>query len=148
MNVLPVIGRVGRDAVTRYTNAGKAVTGWALAVDTGWGDNKKTVWLDCSLWGERGAKVGEHIRKGDRLGVTGELGTREHDGKTYVTLDVRDVTLLAPKREGEQTQRQAPARPAPARPSAPPADTRESGGALDDEIPFAPPITRRNWACF
>lgn len=131
MNVLTVIGRIGRDAVTRYTQNEKAITGWTVAVDTGWGENKKTTWLDCKLWGERGVKLADRIKKGDRIGVTGELGTREHEGKTYVTLDVRDVTMLAPKRDGEQPQRQAPSRPAPSRPSAPQADDFD-----DSEIPF------------
>lgn len=123
MNNFSAVGRIGRDAVTRFTQAGKAVTGWALAVDSGWGDNKKTTWLDCTLWGERGQKVAEHIRKGDRLGVVGEIGTREHDGKTYVTLDVKDVTLLGDKKEGQsggtssrqggQQQRERPQQQAP-----------------------------------
>jgi len=107
MNVFTGIGRIGRDAVTRHTPSGKPVTNWALAIDNGYGDNKQTVWLDCTMWDERGAKVAEYIRKGDRLGVTGEIGTREHDGKTYVTLRVANVELLAPKREGsEQPARQ------------------------------------------
>ena len=135
MNVFTAIGRVGRDAQTRYTQAGKAVTGWALAVDRGWGDNKQTTWLDCSLWGERGEKLAEHIRKGDRLGVVGEIGTREHDGKTYVTLDVRDVTLLGGKpNTGNGTSRQSAPRATqrPARATdAPPADDFDDG-----EIPF------------
>lgn len=120
MNAFSGIGRVGRDAVTRHTTNGKAVTGWSLAIDTGFGDNKTTTWLDCSAWGDRFSKVGEHIRKGDRLGVVGEIGTREHEGKTYVTLNVRDVTLLGEKKAGESR---------PAR-SAPPAD--DDG----DSIPF------------
>lgn len=99
MNNCNFIGRVGKDAVTRHTQAGKAVTGWSLAVDKGWGDRKETIWLDCSLWGERGEKLAQHITKGSQLGVTGELGTREHDGKTYITLDVRDVTLVGGKPE-------------------------------------------------
>jgi single-strand DNA-binding protein len=97
VNNCSFVGRVGKDAVTRFTQAGKAVTGWSLAIDKGWGDNKQTIWLDCTLWGERGEKIAPNILKGDRLGVVGELGTREHDGKTYVTLDVRDVTLLGNK---------------------------------------------------
>lgn len=108
MNNYTAIGRIGRDAVTRYTQAGKPVTGFSLAVDRGWGDNKQTVWLDCTIWGERGEKLAEHIRKGDRLGVTGEIGTREHDGKTYVTLDVRDVTLLGDKSANGNASRSAP----------------------------------------
>lgn len=132
MNSCNFIGRVGRDAVTRYTQAGKAVTGWALAVDSGWGDNKQTTWLDCSLWGDRGTKLAEYITKGSQLGVSGEIGTREHEGKTYVTLNVRDVTLISGKRES------APPKPKPA----PQAD---SGGFVDDDIPFAPLGKRAHW---
>ncbi len=120
MNVLNAIGRVGRDAVVRYTQAGKAVLSFPLAVDDGWGDNKTTTWLDCSLWGDRGEKLAEHITKGSQLGVTGSIGTREHDGKTYVTLRLADVTLVggkpqsgdaksgAPQQRSQRPQRQAP----------------------------------------
>lgn len=144
MNNFSAVGRIGRDAVTRFTQAGKAVTGWALAVDSGWGDNKKTVWLDCTLWGERGQKVAEHIRKGDRLGVVGEIGTREHDGKTYVTLDVKDVTLLGSRQEGQsggtssrqggQQQRERPQRAT---------DNAPRDEFADDDIPFL--SMRGNW---
>lgn len=127
MNNCNFIGRVGKDAVTRHTQAGKAVTGWSLAVDKGWGERKETIWLDCSLWGERGEKLGQHITKGSQLGVTGELGTREHDGKTYITLDVRDVTLVGGKPE-RQEPRQRSAEP---RQKAAPADD-----FADDDIPF------------
>ena len=139
MNCFNAIGRIGRDAQTRYTQGGKAVTGWSLAVDRGFGENKQTVWIDCTIWGERGQKVGPLILKGDRLGVTGELGTREHDGKTYVTLDVRDVTLLGEKRDGQQQGRtsstgsrgSAPQRERPQRATdQPPMDD------FSDEIPF------------
>lgn len=121
MNVFSAIGRVGKDAQTRYTGNGNAVTGWSLAVDNGFGDKKQTVWFDCSAWGERFTKVAEYIKKGDRLGVTGEVGTREHDGKTYVTLNVRDVALLAAKKEGAPSRSNAPA---------------PSGDDPNDEIPF------------
>jgi single-strand DNA-binding protein len=112
MNIFTGIGRIGRDAITRHTTSGKAVTSWALAIDSGYGDNRQTIWLDCSMWDERGAKVGEYICKGDKLGVTGELGTREHDGKTYVTLRVANVDLLAPKRDVPSQDKPKPA-PAP-----------------------------------
>ncbi len=129
MNNCSFVGRVGRDAVVRYTQAGKAVTGWALAVDRGWGDQKQTVWLDCSWWGDRGTKVADFIKKGDRLAVTGELGTREHEGKVHVTLDVRDVTLLAGKPAQESAPRQSPPKG-----RATPPDSYDD--FTDDQIPF------------
>ena len=106
MNSFNAIGRVGKDAVTRQAGNSQ-VTGFSLAVDSGFGDKKQTLWLDCSAWGDRFAKVGEYITKGSQLGVTGELGTREHDGKTYLTLRVADVTLVGGKRDdGERRPQQ------------------------------------------
>lgn len=109
MNNYNAIGRVGKDAQTRFTQGGDPVTGWSLAVDSGYGDKKQTLWLDCSLWGKRGEKVAEYITKGSQLGVTGELGTREHDGKTYLTLRVGEVSLIGGRQEsGGRPQRSAP----------------------------------------
>lgn len=125
MNNCTFIGRIGRDAVTRFTSNGKPVAGWSLAVDTGFGDKKTTTWLDCSLWGDRAEKLAQYILKGDRLGVVGELGTREHEGKTYVTLTVHDVTLLGDKRD--TVERAAPPKPAQA---------ASADAFVDDDIPF------------
>lgn len=144
MNVCNFIGRIGRDAVQRHTPSGKSVTNWSIAVDVGYGENKQTLWIDCTLWGERGEKIADYIRNGDKIGVSGEIGTREHDGKTYMTLNVREVELLGAKKadqpEKPQPQRQAgPARGPSEQPSGP-------GGALDeDEIPFAPRGKRSHW---
>jgi single-strand DNA-binding protein len=135
VNNCSFVGRVGKDAVTRFTQAGKAVTGWSLAIDKGWGDNKQTIWLDCTLWGERGEKIAPNILKGDRLGVVGELGTREHDGKTYVTLDVRDVTLLGnkPASSPDEGRGHKPAgKPQPARREPAPSRSEDT----EDTIPF------------
>ena len=125
MNVCTFKGRIGRDAVTRHTQAGKAVTGFSLAVDIGWGDNKQTLWLDCSLWGDRGEKLAQHLVKGSQPTVSGELGTREHDGKTYVTLNVREVS---PEWQKDGGQRQAPQRHQQAAPT--------GNDFEDDTIPF------------
>ncbi len=115
-------GRIGRDAVTRTTQSAKQVTGFALAVDSGYGDNKQTLWLDCSGWGERYAKLAPHLLKGSQVHVVGELGTREHEGKTYITVRVADIRLLGSKPAG------AAPKPAPANP------VRSDG--FDDDIPF------------
>lgn len=120
MNNFSAVGRIGKDAVTRHTQGGKAVTGFSLAVDRGWGENKQTIWLDCSAWGDRWEKVAPYLLKGSQIAVAGEIGTREHDGKTYVTLDVRDVTLVGGKSEAPKQQRQSPA----------------ASNAHDDDIPF------------
>lgn len=127
MNNCNFIGRAGKDAETRYTQGGQPVTAWSLAVDTGWGDKKKTIWLDCSYWGERGAKVAEYIRKGGQLGVTGEIGAREHDGRTYITLNVQNVTLIGGRNDDAPRQQRQQRQSTPA---------QRADDFNDDDIPF------------
>jgi single-strand DNA-binding protein len=98
VNNFSVVGRVGRDAVVRHTADGEQVAGFSVAVDSGYGDKKKTLWLDVSVWGKRAEALAKHVKKGDRIGVVGELGTREHEGKTYLTLRAGDVSLMSDKK--------------------------------------------------
>ena len=93
MNVFTASGNIGRDAEVRNAG-GTSVAGFSLAVKSGYGDKAQTVWVDCSLWGKQ-AESGlvQYLKKGQFVVVTGELGTREHEGKTYVTLRVNNVTL-------------------------------------------------------
>ena len=128
MNNCSFIGRVGRNAESRATQSGTHVLNWSMAVDSGYGTLKTTIWLDCALWGERGAKLAQYILKGHLLEAHGEIGTREHEGKTYLTLRVVDVTLIQP-REGAQDNRPAPQQGAPPQAAPAPAD-------MDDDIPF------------
>lgn len=132
--------RLGKDAEVRHTAKGEPVTGFRAAFDNGYGDNKKTEWLDCSAWGERFTKVAEYLTKGSLVLVEGEIGTREHEGKTYLTLRVSDVRLTG-KADGSrgggpvQERGEKPVR-GTARTEAPAA----AGGVDDDDIPF---ITNR-----
>jgi single-strand DNA-binding protein len=108
MKNITIAGTIGKDAATR--DAGKStVTGWSVAVDDGWGDNKKTLWFDCSLWGKRGEALERHLVKGGKVTVTGDLSTREYDGKTYMTVNANDVTLQGGKPQGQADSYQAPA---------------------------------------
>lgn len=107
MNSINIIGCVGKDAATKTVGAGNLATSWSVAVDIGWGQNKETLWFACTMWGQRGEKVAQYIKQGDQIGVTGSFSVREHDGKTYLKIDVQDVTLIGGKREGGESSRPA-----------------------------------------
>jgi single-strand DNA-binding protein len=92
MKIITIAGNIGKTAEIRTAGQNK-VTGWTVAVDDGWGDNKSTIWFDCNWWGLRGEKVAQYIQKGGKITVSGELSKREHEGKTYLTVNVNDVTL-------------------------------------------------------
>lgn len=120
--------RVGKDAVVRRTQTGKAVTGFSAAFDSGWGDSKQTIWLDCSAWGDRWEKVAQYVLRGSQIVVEGNIGTREHEGKTYITLDVSDIKLCGKPQDAPQARQQ----PAHTSQPSPPA----GGDDFDDDIPF------------
>lgn len=145
MNVYTAIGRVGKDdAKLRYTQGGDPVTGWSLAVDSGYGNKKQTLWLDCSLWGKRGEKVAEYITKGSQLGVSGELGTREHEGKTYLTLRVAEVSLIGGKSQEDGTSGSGSRGGAPRRERPTKATDAQADDFADDNLDDIPFISNRS----
>lgn len=94
-----IAGRVGRDAELRATPSGDSVLSFSVAVDSGWGDNKKTVWFRVSLWGERAEKLAQYIVKGKALLVEGDIDargykTREGEPAASLELRARNVTFL------------------------------------------------------
>jgi single-strand DNA-binding protein len=96
MKNLTIAGRLTKDAETRDAG-GSRVTGFSVAVDNWDGKTKGTLFFDASMWGDRGEKVAPHLTKGTPVTVSGDLGTREHNGKTYLTIRVADVTLQGGK---------------------------------------------------
>ncbi len=94
MKTITIAGNIGKDAVTRTTQAGDSVTGWSVAVEERQGQDKRTIWFDCSGWGKRYTALAQYLTKGSRVAVSGDLSTREHNGKTYLTIRADQVTLL------------------------------------------------------
>ena len=132
MKIITIAGNIGKDAEIRTAGQNK-VTGWTVAVDDGYGDNKRTLWFDCNWWGGRGEKVSQYIRKGEKITVSGEMSTREHEGKTYLTVNVNDVKLQGGNSGGGNSQQSGGNYDAPDQGGG-------SGGARDldgDSIPFA-----------
>lgn len=126
MNVWTFTGRIGRDAEQRITPAGDSVVNFTVAVDSGFGDKKKTTWPRCAIFGKRGSSLVGYLTKGALVAVSGEPTLREWedtDGARRVSLEVRvaEVTLL-----GGKTTAATPA-PAPQQPAA---------DDLGDDLPF------------
>ena len=135
MKQITIAGRLGKDAELRRTQGGDPVLSFPVAVDDGYGDRKSTMWFDCTVWGKRAEALSSHLAKGMAVAVSGDLGKREHDGKTYLTVRVSELTMQG----GGERQDSKPKR----------SYGEESGGMsgggtsrmaadMDDEIPFAP----------
>jgi single-strand DNA-binding protein len=123
---ITIAGNIGRDAESRTTQGGDSVTGFTVAVEDRAAREKSTIWFDVSIWGNRGEKLAQYIKKGGKIAVTGDLGRREHEGKTYLSIRADNVTLLG-SRGGDNST------------GSPSGETQhqETGrGYPDDEIPF------------
>lgn len=111
-----ISGRVGKDAEIRDAG-GNSVCSFSVASSTKVKGEDKTIWTDVTLWGTRGEKLAPYIRKGNFVVVSGELSTREYNGKTYVQLRANDIDL-GPKQDGQsrstETKREPAREPEPA----------------------------------
>ena len=115
MNIYNFTGRLGRDSETRFTQGGMAICSFTVAVDYGFGDNKGTNWIRCSLFGKRAeGKLPQYLVKGTQVAISGELRVREYDDKdgnrrTSVEVSVDKLDLIGSKQDsGASNGNQAP----------------------------------------
>lgn len=132
MKQVIIAGNIGKGAETRTTQGGDKVTGFSVAVEDRNGREKITIWFDVTIWGTRGEKLAPYLTKGGKVTVAGDLGRREHDGKTYLTVRADQITLQGGNQDGGQSRSQSQG----GQSSGYGAGGRP-GGDMDDEIPFA-----------
>lgn len=94
MNTVQILGNLARDPEVRYTQSGRAVATFTVAVTNTYIDSttnetkEQTAFVNCVAWGKLGEATGNY-RKGNRLFVEGRIQTRSYetqDGqKKYVT---------------------------------------------------------------
>lgn len=107
--------RIGKDAELRSAN-GKNVLSVSVVYDVGYGQNKKSQWLNLTMWGAQTEKVVEHFSKGKQIVVrVDDLHIDEYNGKsslkgTLVSFEfVQDGKReQEPQQARQPTQRQAP----------------------------------------
>lgn len=129
MKNIVISGRTGKNAELRRKADGTPVLSFTVAVDDGYGENKGTMWFDCALYGNRGAALEKHLVKGTPVTVAGELGKREHEGRTCLQVRVSDLDMQGSAK---------PQSDAPARKREEPAGSYGQTEELDDldELPF------------
>jgi len=99
------IGNVGRVDAIRYTQAGRAVISWSLAVSRKWTDKQtgqqqeRTKWVRCTAWGALAETVSQFVTVGMQMHVAGDIDASAwvaDDGEARASLEltVRDMTFL------------------------------------------------------
>ena len=104
INKVILIGNLGRDPETRYTQSGSAVTNFSIAASENWRDRttgeqqERTEWHNAVCFTRLAEIAGEYLRKGSKVYIEGSLRTTswEQDGqKKYRTeVMVRELQML------------------------------------------------------
>lgn len=110
MSDVTVVGNVGEPQL-KFTPSGKAVLEFSLAENHskknqqgGW-DEDGTTWRRVTLWDKKGEALGNVLKKGDRVIVTGSERIREWEGKDgqqgkSLEVNARDVGIIPRVQQG------------------------------------------------
>ena len=83
INKVILIGNLGRDPETRYTQGGGAVTNFSVATSESWRDRttgenqERTEWHNVVCFARLAEIAGEYLRKGSKVYIEGKLETRK-----------------------------------------------------------------------
>jgi single-strand DNA-binding protein len=147
VNKVILVGHLGRDAETKFTPAGVAVTSFSVATNRRWKDQQsgewkeETDWSNVVLW--RQENLANYLTKGKQVYVEGRLQTRSYDDKDgkkqYRTEVVAEDVILLGGRGGEAADDSGGTRPVSMpRSAGRPAAAAEpmDQGITDDDVPF------------
>ena len=156
INKVILVGNLGNDPETKYTQGGMAVTTISLATtsvrkDKDGNTQERTEWHRVKFFGKLGEIAGEYLRKGRQVYVEGSIRYDKFTGQDgqerYFTDIVADEMQMlggaegggASRGSGERSERPASSRPAPAQrrePSASSSAPPPMDDFADDDIPF------------
>lgn len=137
MNKIILLGRLTKDPEVRYTQSGKVVTQFTLAVDRPFAaaDGKKEAdFIPVVIWGKSAELAGNSLGKGQRALVEGRVQIRSYDAndgsKRWVTEVIADRFEFVERKADVQ-----PAQPAQ-QPKRAEDWTTMGSQVFDEEIPF------------
>lgn len=118
ISVYTFTGRLVRDAEVKSTPAGKVYLEADVANNIGYGQYESTNWLKVKLWGDRANNIVQIFKKGSLVGGSGEAKVdpyvnKNGEPKATLTVTVRDLQLLASKKDDSTSAAPAQQEPAP-----------------------------------
>lgn len=97
LNLVHLIGRLGKDVELRHAQNGNAIANFTLATDENYTDRdgnrvERTEWHRISVFGKQAENCAAYLRKGSLVYVQGSLQTRkwqDQEGKERYTTEVK-----------------------------------------------------------
>ena len=138
MATVTIIGNLGKDVELKDVN-GKTVASFSVADKSGFGQNQQTNWYGVNIWdGLAKTNFVDYLKKGQQVMVTGELSTREYNGKTYLEIKrVYDIKLCGGQSQQSQQQQSAPQSQGYGQQQSKQPIAGGGTSGLDDDLPFS-----------
>lgn len=144
INRVVLIGRLTKDVELKYTQSGKAVGSFSIAVQRAFKNangDRESDFINCVVWGKTAENFANFTGKGALTAVEGRLATRNYENnqgqRVYVTeVNVDNFSLLESKAEAEhRRQSNGYNQSAPKQQANPFAGPSEID-ITDDDLPF------------
>jgi single-strand DNA-binding protein len=142
VNKVILVGNLGRDPESRFTQNGRQVANFTMATTEVWTDKasgqkqERTEWHRVVAWGRLAEIAGQYLKKGRQVYVEGSLQTREwndREGNKRQTTEVQaNQIVLLGRAEGRAESGGGRAASPAADDDMPP----EPRGGGEDDIPF------------
>ena len=139
LNRIVIMGRLGHEPEVRYTQSGKPVASFSLAVDRDFKDKasgeRATDWIDVVAWDAKAKFVQQYFHNGQQAVVEGRLQIRDYTGldgtRRRAAEVVADNIYFAGAKAADPSEGNAPEESLPPEPG-------ESFSELEDEgeLPF------------
>ena len=140
VNKAIIVGHLGKDPETRYTQSGDAVVNFSVATSEHWKDKngekqERTEWHRITIFGKLAEIAGEYLKKGKLVYLEGKIQTRKYTDKEGVErysteIVCNEMRMLGKREDGEGSDE--PRRDRPAKP----AQKKQEQQDFDDRIPF------------
>ena len=93
MNKFIITGNITKDAELRYTANDKEYSKFSIANNEGYGDNKKTNFFNCTLWGKSAENLNRFLTKGQKVLITGKVEINDYKDKEGVERKIIDINV-------------------------------------------------------
>lgn len=102
MNTLFFTGNVGKDGEVRTVN-GTDVLNFNVAVKQGFSRDAPTEWYRVAVWGQRANSLAEHVKKGSKVAVVGELEIGSYEGRPQFNVRAHEIDPFCGGKREEST---------------------------------------------
>ena len=93
MNKFIVTANITKDAELRYTQNDKAYSKFSIANNEGFGENKKTNFFNCTLFGKSAENLNRFLVKGQKVLVTGRVDLGKYTDKEGIERTTTDIIV-------------------------------------------------------